>query len=90
MILDNAKQQLPAAYEFRQVEEYEATISRLTESEAAEQQAEVLHRRAAMEQPEPVPTVRSVIKSFDDALDVDPVIRFHRKNLSLLIWLVLP
>lgn len=41
-----------------QVDEYEATISRLT-AEAAEQQAELMHRRAAMEELEPVATVRA-------------------------------
>ena len=41
------------------MDEYEATISRLT-AEAAEQQAELMHRQAAMEELEPVATVRTL------------------------------
>jgi hypothetical protein len=39
------------------VDEYETTIARLT-AEAAEQQAELMHRQAAMEDLGPVATVR--------------------------------
>lgn len=47
----------------RQVDEYEGTISKLS-SEVAEQQAELLHARAAMKELEPVATVRTNSVSF--------------------------